>query len=98
VSADPLVFAVGGDQVTSMLLSVAAGGGVDVVDVDPVDVVPDDTPAGAVLLDIESGGLVAPAAAFEALDVLVSLHPASRPVASSKQQTINSRAPITRPS
>jgi hypothetical protein len=78
-----------------MLLSVAAGGDVDV---DPVDVEPDETPVGAVLLDMESGGLVALAAAFEALVVLESLHPPSRPEASSKQQTINSLAPITRPS
>jgi hypothetical protein len=84
-----------------MLLSVAAGGDVDVVDVwdvDPVDVEPDGAAVDVVLLDIESGGLVALAAAFEAPVVLESLHPASRPEASSKEQTINSLAPITRPS
>jgi hypothetical protein len=89
VRADPLVFAVGAVHVTSILLSVAAGGDVDVDEVDDV-----------VLLDIESPAvLVALAAAFEALVVLESLHPASRPEASSKEQTISdSLVPITRPS
>lgn len=89
-----------------MLLSVAAGGDVDVVDVvdvDPVDVGLDDVAAGAavdvVLLEIESGWLVALAAVFEALVVLESLHPASRPETSSKEQTTHHcLAPITRPS
>lgn len=84
-----------------MLLAVAAGGDVDVVDavdVDPVDVEPDGAAVDVVLLDIESGGLVALAAAFAALVVLESLHPASRPEASSREQAINSLAPITRPS
>jgi hypothetical protein len=95
VSADPLVFAVGAVHVTSILLSVAVGGDVD------VDEVPDGAVADVVLLDIESPGtvLVALAAAFEALVVLEPLHPASRPEASSKEQTIHeSLAPITRSS
>jgi hypothetical protein len=68
------------------------------VDIDPVDAEPDNAAVDVVLLDIESVGLVALAAAFAALVVLESLHPASRLEASSKEQTTNSLAPITRPS
>lgn len=62
---------------------------------EPVDVVP---------LDIESATtlvvpLLALGVAFEALVPLVSLHPASRPEASSKPQTIHDPlVPITWPS
>lgn len=96
VSADPLVFTVGAVHVTSMLL--AAGGGVD-VDVEPVDVGLDDATDDVVLLDIESVVLVVLAAASAALVVLELLHPASRPEASSNEQTIHEPlAPITPPS
>jgi hypothetical protein len=87
-----------------MLLSVAAGGDEDVEDVDPVDAVLDDEPVDEVPLDIESATtlLVPPFAlgvAFDAVVPLVSLHPASRPEASSKAQTIHDPlAPIMRPS
>jgi len=101
VSADPLVFAVGALHVTSTLFALVAG-------VDPVDVELDDEAVDVVLLevvprDIESAATVpiGPAAlgtAFEALVLLVSLHPASRPEASKEQTTHDPRAPITRPS
>jgi hypothetical protein len=73
-------------------LSVTAGGDADEL----VDVV--------VLLDIESPttvvvALVALGVAFEALVPLESLHPASRPEASSNEQTIHDPlVPITWPS
>ena len=101
VSADPLVFAVGAVHVTSTLFSVAAGGDGDV---DPVDVEPDEEPVDVTVLEVESPTtLVVPVLAlgvvFEALVPLVSLHPASRPEASSKEQTIHDPlVPITWPS
>ena len=74
-------------------------------DVDPVGAELDDEVVDvAVLPDVEAGTtLVAPlltlGMVFEALVPLVSLHPASRPEASSKQQTIHDPlVPITRPS
>jgi hypothetical protein len=73
-------------------------------DVDPVDAVPDDELVDVVLLDIAAGNtvvvaLVALGVAFEAPVPLVSLHPASRPEASSKEQTTHDPlAPNTRPS
>jgi hypothetical protein len=99
VSADPLVFAVGALHVTSMFLSDTVGADPDV---DPVDAELDDEVV--VPLDIESGStlvvvLVALGVAFEALVPLVSLHPASRPEADSKQHAIHQPlAPIARPS
>jgi hypothetical protein len=99
VSADPLVFAVGAVHVTSILLSVAAGGDADPVDVEPEEpvdvVVPDIEPVPTlVIMPLEALG-----AAFEALELLVSLHPASRQEASSKEQTIHDPlAPIKWPS
>jgi hypothetical protein len=84
-----------------MLLSVAAGGD----DADPVDVEPDEELVDAVVPDIESVPtlvimpLEALGAASEALELLVSLHPASRQEASSKEQTIHDPlVPITWPS
>jgi hypothetical protein len=92
VSADPLVFAVGAVHVTSTLLSVAAGGDEDVeVEPDEVDIESDPT---LVMIPLEALGI-----AFEALVLLESLHPASRPEASSKEQTIHvPLVPVTWPS